>query len=177
MATAEDFKILCEKIADSRNFKFCPGISLEEYERCKQVIGYDPKNVRIIDVPIKRIESVKCEHWFPLSRGRTTKEKQQASELLCRECIKLQQYLASSVRRLSGVTPEKHQQADSCYPMKYLSPQSLQRRKLNIKSVRAKEKRMLRKYVPKEIILDKERAEKRQLHVNFITGEKNNIIE
>ena len=49
--------------------------------------------------------------------------------------------------------------------MKYLSPQSLQRRQTNIKAVQAKEKRLLKRYVPEEIILDdKQHAEMSQIH-------------
>lgn len=89
----------------------------------KEVIRYDPKRVQIIEFPARRIESEKCQHWFPLGRGNATKEKKQAPELLRQECL---QYLQASVQRLSSVIPEEkvqHQQADAFYPMKYLSPQ------------------------------------------------------
>lgn len=43
VATVEEFKLLCEKMADSRNFKFCPGIPPVEYEQCRDVIRYNPK--------------------------------------------------------------------------------------------------------------------------------------
>ena len=76
ITTPGDFKALCEKITDSRNYKFCPGIEIEEYERYKEVIRYDPKSVQIIDFPVKRIESTKCEHWFPLSQGRSIAKKE-----------------------------------------------------------------------------------------------------
>lgn len=98
VATPEDFKLLCEKVADSRNFMFCPRIQLKEYEQYKEVIRYDPKRVKIVDVPVKRITSAKCECWFPLARSGITKEKQLASEVLCRECLQLRRYLQSSVR-------------------------------------------------------------------------------
>ena len=169
VATPEDFKVLCERIADCRNYKFCPGFQVEEYEQYKEVIRYDPKRVWIVDFPVKRIESANCEHWFPLSQGRSvTKKKRETSEVLCQECMQLRHYLRESVQRLSSVTPEdkvQHQQADSFYPMKYLSPQSLQRRKTNVKAVHAKEKRIVKRYVPEEIILDnKQHAEMSQIH-------------
>ena len=53
----------------------------------------------------------------------------------------------------------------SFYPMKYLSPQSLQRTKTNVKSVKAKEKRIVKRYVPEEVILDdKQHTEMSQIH-------------
>ena len=168
VSTKEEFKVLCEKIADSRNYKLCPGIQMEEYEQYKEVIRYDPKRVQILDFPVRHIESEKCERWFLLSQNNASKEKREASEVLCRECVQLRYYLQASVQRLSNVTPEvkvQHQQADSFYPMKYLSPQSLQRRQTNIKAVQAKEKRLLKRYVPEEIILDdKQHAEMSQIH-------------
>ena len=68
VSTKEEFKELCEKIADSRNYKTCPGIQMEEYEQYKEVIRYDPKHVQVIDFPTRRIESEKCERWFLLGR-------------------------------------------------------------------------------------------------------------
>ena len=68
VATPGDFIALHENIADCRNYKFCPGIEINEYEQYK-VIRYNPKSVQIVDFPVKRIESTKCEHWFPLSQG------------------------------------------------------------------------------------------------------------
>ena len=44
VATHGDFKTLCEKFADCRNYKFCPGIEINEYEQYKEVIRYDPKS-------------------------------------------------------------------------------------------------------------------------------------
>ena len=169
VSTKEEFKVLCEKIADSRNYKLCPGIQVEEYEQYKEVIRYDPKPAQVIDFPARRIESEKCERWFLLSRSNNvSKDKREASEVPCRECAQLRYYLQASARRLSNVTSGvkvQHQQAGSVYPMKYLSPQSLQRRQTNIKAVQAKEKRLLKRYVPEDIILDdKQHAEMSQIH-------------
>lgn len=52
--------------------------------------------------------------------------------------------------------------------MKYLSPQSLQQRQTNIKAVQAKEKGLLNRYVPEEIIIDdKQHAEMSQIHLSL----------
>ena len=39
------------------------------------MIRYDPKSVQIIDFSVKRIQSTKCEHWLPLSQGRSIAKK------------------------------------------------------------------------------------------------------
>ena len=148
VATPEEFVSLCEKIADNKNFKFCPGIDLEEYEQCKEMIKYDPKSVRVIDVPVKRISSSKCKLWYHTTGRGISKQKKEPSEMICSECGKLRHYLQATARRLSSVPPEKRvqrEQADSCYPMKYLSSESLQRRKMNIKSLKAREKRKIKR--------------------------------
>lgn len=73
----EILKHYVKKIADCRNYKFCPGIEINEYEQYKEVIRYDPKSVQIVDFPVKRIESTKCEHWFPLSQGHSVTKKKE----------------------------------------------------------------------------------------------------
>lgn len=88
--------------------------------------------------------------------GGYSKEKKKSSAVICRECIRLRGLLQADVRRLSYVTPEvkvKHQQAGSFYPMKYLSPESLQKQKTNLKHVQLKERRMIKRHVPEEVIL------------------------
>lgn len=149
----DKIKGLCEKLVDS-NMTVCPGISVEEYESYK-VIRYDQKNVHITNDPFTRIASVKCLMWFPVPRN-TSKQKRIASEIVCTECATLKHDLRRAAKRLSSATPAtkvQHQQAESTYPMKYLSPASLKTRKMNIKCQRIKE-RMIKKYVPDEVILD-----------------------
>ena len=164
-------KFCAKKLLTRETTSYARRIQMEEYEQYKEVIRYDPKRVQVLDFPVRRIESEKCERWFLLSRSNASKEKREASEVLCHECVQLRYYLQASVRRLSNVVPEvkvQNQQTGSLYPMKYLSPQSLQRRQTNIKAVQAKEKRLLKRYMPEEIILDdKQHAEMSQIHSSF----------
>ena len=151
----DEIKGLCEKLVDS-SMTVCPGISVEEYESYKEVIRYDQKNVLITNDPFTRIASVKCLMWFRVPRN-TSKQKRMASEVVCTECATLKHDLRRAAKRLSSATSAtkmQHQQAESTYPMKYLSPASLKTRKMNIKCQRIKERRMMKKYVPDEIILD-----------------------
>lgn len=43
--TPQDFEVQCEKIADSKNYKFCPGLKIDEYKKFKEVIKYNLKNI------------------------------------------------------------------------------------------------------------------------------------
>lgn len=150
-----EIKGLCEKLVDL-NMTVCPGISVEEYESYKDVIRYDLKNVHITSDPFTRIASLNCRMWFPIPRS-TSKQKRMASEVTCTECAKLKHDLRRAANRILSATPEtkvQHQQAESTYLLKYLSPASLKTQKANIKSKQMRERRMLKKYVPDEVILD-----------------------
>lgn len=151
----DNIKGLCKKLIDP-NMTVCSGISVEEYESYKDVIRYDLKNVHVTTDPFTRIASQKCLVWFPIPRS-TTKQKKMASEVACTECAKLKHDLRRAANRISSAKPEtkvQHQQAESSYPLKYLSPASLKTRKANIKSKQMRERRMLKKYIPDEVILD-----------------------
>ena len=148
MEKVDDVKGLCEKLVDSK-MKVCPGISVEEYESYKEVIRYDQKKVHITNDPFTRIASVKCLLWFPMPRNMD--KQKMTSEVVCTECATLKRNLRKATKRLSSVTPAvkvQHQQAESTFPLMYLSPTSLKTRKMNIKCQRIKERRMIKKYVP-----------------------------
>ena len=155
MQTTDEFKELCRKLIDSR-MKFCPGISMEEYAGYKEIVRYDLKKVHITTEPFKRVASVDCLLWFPVTRY-DRRERKMAAEVVCTACTTLLHDLREAKKRLSHVTPEvkvQHQQAGSHYPLTYLSPTSLNTRKTNIKSQRAKERWVIKKYAPDELVLD-----------------------
>ena len=80
--------------------------------------------------------------------------RKKSTEILCRKCVRLKCYLQSDVKQLKDVPPEvklQHQQASSHYPLRCLSPESLRKRKRNAKNLQVREKRRLKKYVPKEL--------------------------
>ena len=172
ISTPQEFKQLCEKLIDPK-MKYCPGLQLEQYEEYKEIIRYDVKSVKFTDMPVKRIASTRCLMWFPLGRRGVKKEKEGESEVLCSECVRLRGYLRTTAQRLSSVSPEekvRRQQADSFFPMKYLSPESLKRRKTNIKCTQIKERRLLRKHVPEDITLDdRQHAEMCQIQSSIDT--------
>ena len=106
--------------------------------------------------PFTRIASVKCLTWFLIPRS-MSKQQRMVSEVACTEYAKLKYDLRRAAKLISSATPAtevQHQQAESTYPLKYLSPASLKTRKTNVKCKQIKERRMTKKYVPDEVILD-----------------------
>ena len=173
VASPEEFKMLCEKVSDSINYKLCPGIGGEEYAEYKELIRYDQKQVVFVDAPVKRIESAKCKRWFPLIGSTVEKSKRKSPVIICQECANLRKKLKEKAKQLSTVNPKKkveHQQAKSVYPKKYLSPHSLHRRELNTKAAQAREKRMLKQHIPEQIILD-DRQHNEMSHVHSVVDE------
>ena len=161
----DDIKGLCEKLIDSK-MQVCPGIPPEEYEGYKKVIGYDQKRVQITNDPFTRIASVKCLLWFPIPRSMG--KQKMTSEIVCTECASLRCTLRKSKKRLSSVplaVTVKRQQAESTYPLKYLSPASRKIRNMNIKCRHIKERRMIKRHIPNEVVPDdQQHREKCQIH-------------
>lgn len=157
--TVDNFKYLCEKVSEP-SMKYCPGLSVEEYEEYKQVVGYDIKSVCITEGPFKRIASKHCLLWYPMSRN-MSKDNKRSYEVICRKCVGLRSQMKGAMKRSATVTPEvklRRQQANSSFPMRYLSPESLEKRKMNIKLAKYKEKRKIKKYVPKSVIREEKQA-------------------
>ena len=158
--STDDFKHLCEKLANPA-MKFCPGLSMEEYEQCKKIIGYDVKNVCISDEPFKRVASKQCLLWYRMPRN-LSRDQKKSHEVICGKCRILRSQLKGAVKRTSEVTPEaklRRQQASSSFPMRYLSPESLEKRKMNIKLSKYKEKRKIKRFVPKKVIHEEKQLE------------------
>lgn len=87
--------------------------------------------MKIVSVPVKHISSTKCRLWYPVARS-ISKERKNEHEVLCAECVSLQMQLQIASKRLANVPSEvkiQHQQAQSNFPMSYLSPNSLHKRK------------------------------------------------
>ena len=150
-----DFHGLCQRILSPTN-KFCPGLSEAEYEGFRKAIRYDPSNVHIITESFKRIESTRCKRWFAIARNAPVEEKS-ADVVKCTGCKKLVHDLERSQKRASTTSPRRKQKRllpSSHFPKKYLSPASQQKRTSIDKCERRKDRRLLRKYAPHEIMLD-----------------------
>lgn len=152
-----DFQFLCQRILSPLN-KFCTSLNEEEYQDFRKDIRYDPSNVHIVTETFKRIESIRCKRWFPIAKNAPLEEKS-AEMVKCSGCKKLVHDLERSRKRASTTSPRRKQKRllpSSHSPKKYLSPASQQKRTSIDKCERRKEKRLLKKYAPHEIMLDDE---------------------
>ena len=85
----EDLNILCLKFCDSSEYKFCPGLNAENYEREYYAsIQFHIKSVRRIEFPFARVDSVNCLLWFKLAANATAVEMS-SKEVKCRHCKRL----------------------------------------------------------------------------------------
>ena len=67
---------------------------------------------------------LRCLMWFPIPRS-MSKQQRMVLEVACTECAKLKNDLRRAAKRISSATPAtkvQHQQAESTYLLKYLSP-------------------------------------------------------
>lgn len=111
----------------SATHKFCPGLALSEYENYKSVIRFHCKGVRETVEPISRVDSVGCLMWFEIGKVKVSKERREAEELLCPNCVRMKSNLDHQVRRTVAESPSKkikRQCPSSCARLSYMSPQS-----------------------------------------------------
>ena len=153
--TVDDFHLVCDKML-SPSYKFCPGVSVSEYEDFRKDIRYDPSHVHITNEVFSRIESTRCKRWFKIAKCAPVNEKS-AESVRCSSCRKLVRDLERSRTRAIAASPGRKQRRilpSSHYPKKFLSPASQQKRTAIDKCERRKERRLLKKYAPHEMILD-----------------------
>lgn len=157
VSNVEDFSKLCEQIASKSLYKFCPGINPNEYDtRYFSIIRYDLKSVRRRTHPINRIDSVKCLLWHKLAKNASIFEKGM-SDVLCSSCKRLRSDLEYACKKAATVTQsekENRLKPSSHFPEKYLSPQSLKKKKQNTSQERIKDKRLLKKCSNMDVTLD-----------------------
>lgn len=115
-------------------YKFCPGFDSDVYNTTYfDVIRYDPKGVRRTTQPIARIDSQGCLLWHKLA---SIFEK----AVMCSSCKRLKNILEQRIKKIKTVSPSKKSaciQPSSNFPLKYLSPQSVERKqKKYIKNAR-----------------------------------------
>ena len=155
--TLEQFKAVCTRML-GHDWKFCPGIDMDDYEECKEAIRYDIKTVQVTKSPISRVDSVKCKLWFQIAKN-SPKEEKEAEAVMCMHCKQTRREMQYAVNRVAKVTESqkaKRTQVSSSYPLKYLSPASQQLRRRNTQYERSRDKRLLKKYAPPDVILDDE---------------------
>ena len=158
-----DVQQLCTKYSPfSNTYKFCPGISLSDYNSFKEVVPFDPKGARVKTEPITRIDSTACKVWYSLGTGPIRKERKEAESLLCFNCVRLNCYLNHQMKRTMAESPSKRmmrQSSSSHARLKYMSPGSQVARQHNVKMERSAASRKLKKYEETEVSLDSEQDE------------------
>ena len=128
----------------------CPGlIGLEDVEG---KLGYIPKNVRVLADPVKIVQAVSCKVWHvPSSQAR--KDESDARRFhVCGECLRAHSYVQRRITEKNNVdTPTKckRQSPSSNYPIKYLSPNSKQKRYSHLKNDRLRLKRRVDRFYKK----------------------------
>ena len=159
LESTDQFKQLCDRISDYSKYKFCPGFDYETYmNEYHKKIRYHPSKVQITTHPFKRVQSCKCAMWYKLPKNAPAADKASLTAL-CGMCKRLRSELDRSLKRCVGYSPRrkvKRQQPSSNYPLKYMSPASLKKRKSNTQQERNKDKRALAKYRHMELTLDDE---------------------
>ena len=140
---------LCSKFADNAEYKFCPGLDPEVYQKeYFEKIRYHIESVRQTNSPFIRVDSVNCAMWFLLAPNATAVEKK-SKEVKCPACKRLVNDLNCQQRRTLKESPTrklKRQAASSHAKMSCMSPASQQKRKLNAKVARSSDKLKLAKY-------------------------------
>ena len=124
------------------------------------MIRYDIKSVRKISDPILRIDSKNCSLWHKLARNANIFEKDMPA-VLCQPCKRLRSDLEQRLKT-STMTPEEKEnrvQPSSHYPVKYLSPASMKKKKQNTQLERSSDKKKLKKYEYTDLILSDEQHE------------------
>ena len=176
--TPEQFKAICVRMLSS-DWKFCPGIDMDDYEECREAIRYDIKTVQVTKSPISRVDSVKCKLWFQIAKN-SLKEEKEAEAVMCTHCKQIRREMQYALNRVSKVTESqkaKRTQPSSSYPLKYLSPTSQHLRRMNTQYERSHDKRLLRKYAPPDVILDDEQHQEMAMAVQKIEELANSELQ
>jgi len=157
ITSEDDFTMLCTFEMSYKFYKFCPGLGYKEYhEQYHDVIRYHSAQVHVTELPFQRVDSNNCLKWYKQSHNATMEEKH-ADEVKCISCKKLIHDLERQKERIESQSPErkvKRQAANSNYPVKYLSPNSVKLRKKNTQTERSSHKALLARYAKTDITLD-----------------------
>ena len=176
-----DVASLCERYStESTVYKFCPGYDPTEYkETYHDKLHYDVKGIRRINTPVHRIQSVRCLRWHKLGKT-ASKERKQASEVLCRSCIIQRSHLDRQVQRKLAESPThklKRQCASSRAKLTYMSPISQHKRKESQFNRTRSFKAKLNKYELTELALDDQQDKEMENVMEAIERESSDKLE
>ena len=171
----EEITALCGIIGEPSHYKFCPGISLEQYmKEYYDVIRFHIKSVRLTEFPFQRVDSVKCKLLFELARN-ASKEQKDSQEVRCGPCTRLVTDLEHQKRRTAAETPTrkvKRQHPSSQARLSFMSPASQAKRKKLAQYERTNSFRKLARYEENEVTLDDEQNDEMNSVVEKIGDEE-----
>ena len=116
-------------------------------DRYYNKIRYHIAKVQVTTSPFRRVQSSDCTMWHKLPKNAAKAEKSSLT-VLCGMCKRLRSELDRALQRCTGYSPHrkvKRQQPSSNYPLKYMSPASLKRRKSNTQQERNKNRKAFSK--------------------------------
>jgi len=160
ICTAKEFLDACSIISEKNEYKFCPGFNVEHYyEYFFAVIRYHLESCRVWKHPFDRVDSKNCLLWHKLPLQAPLKGRGE-SVVLCRGCKRLNTDLEHQ-RKRSDVSPAKRAKRllpSSSFKLKYLSPNSVNKRKQATQRERSRDKAAIVK-ANNEIILEDDQSD------------------
>lgn len=173
ISSVDDFLSVCEKISKSGNYKFCPGMNVKVFnETYTSVLRYESKSVRVATEPFSRVDSPNCNMWHTLAKNASIFEKDM-DDIMCQPCKKMRSHLDQRIRASLAVTPTKKAsrlEPSSRCPLSALSSASVNKRRENLMSERARDKKTIRKYEHTEITLDDDQSDEMAEVVDVINS-------
>ena len=105
LSNNEDASELCLKFCEKSDYKFCPGIDPEQYEKEYYTsIRFHIKSVQRTEFPFARVDSLNCLLWFKLAPNATADEKSR-NKVRCRHCKCMVLDLECQKRRTIAESP------------------------------------------------------------------------
>ena len=154
--TADEFLDVCSIISVQGGYKYCPGIEVDHYyQYFFSMIRYHIKSCRVWEQPFIRIDSVNCLLWHKLARN-AKEEERRSKTVLCKSCKRLCCDLEHQ-RKRSDVSSSKRAARllpSSNFKLKYLSPQSVSKRKEATLRERCRDKAVVAKLSPDMVLED-----------------------
>ena len=176
--TADEFMDVCSIISVQGGYKYCPGIEVDHYyQYFFSMIRYHIKSCRVWEQPFIRIDSVNCLLWHKLARNATAEERRSKSAL-CKSCKRLCCDLEHQ-RRRSDVSFSKRAARllpSSNFKLKYLSPQSVSKRKEATLREQSRDKAVIAKLSP-DIVLEDDQSDEMATILETIEEEAPDELE
>ena len=115
-------------------------------------LGYIPKTIRSVAGPVQSLHSISCKVWHVPSRQARKDDSDPRWFRVCGECLRAHSYVQRRINDKNNTDASKKCQRlspSSNYPIKYLSPNSKQKRYSKLKNDRLRLKKKVDKFYKK----------------------------